>query len=147
MTELQIKGIMSKKSDHWATPKQLLKRIKYDIDICPLYSQKDNLNINWSRDKIIYCNPPYSKIKIWIDKIIEECFNGSYVKLLIPARTDTQYFHKLMLSGCVGKITFFKGRLKFNEKLGAPFPSMLIECRRESNLSVQFLDSNGNETL
>ena len=91
MTEKQIKGIMSNKSDHWRTPNQLLQRIEYDIDICPYKSNKDNLTIEWPKNKIIYCNPPYSQIKIWVDKIIYEVSNGAYVKLLIPARTDTSY--------------------------------------------------------
>ena len=147
MTELQLKGIMSKKSDHWKTPKQLKNRIRYDKDICPLYSKKDNLKIDWPKDKIIFCNPPYSQIKIWIDKIICEVKEGAYVKLLIPARTDTKYFHKLMNSGCVSKILFFEGRLKFNEKLGAPFPSILIMCNKSNKIDIQFLSANGNEYL
>lgn len=147
MTDLQLKGIMSKKSDHWATPKQLLNRIEYDIDICPLYSKKDNLLIDWNKEKIIYCNPPYSKIKLWIDKIILEVGNGAKVKLLIPARTDTKYFHKLIKSGCVKNIYFFEGRLKFNELLGAPFPSLLIECVRSNSFNCNFIKASGNEIL
>ena len=45
--------------------------------------------------------------------------------MLIPSRTETKYFHKLMEHN--PKILFFKGRLHFNEsKNSAPFPSCLI---------------------
>lgn len=127
MTKEQINGIMSSKSDHWATPKDLLKKIKYDTDICPLHCEVDNLIISWQDKGVIYCNPPYSQISKWVDKILLEVEKGVIVKLLIPARTDTKYFHKLLNSGFIETITFFKGRLRFNEKLGAPFPSILIE--------------------
>ncbi len=50
--------------------------------------------------------------------------NGAIVVLLIPARTDTRYFHDYIYKKC--EIRFIKGRLKFGDsKNSAPFPSML----------------------
>jgi site-specific DNA-methyltransferase (adenine-specific) len=48
--------------------------------------------------------------------------------LLIPARTDTRYFHDYILYR--SEIRFIKNRLDFNEQGGrAPFPSMLVIFR------------------
>lgn len=70
-------------------------------------------------------NPPYGKgIGDWIKKAIESASDGTTVVCLIPARTDTRWFHKY----CVhGEIRFIAGRLKFGgSKVNAPFPSMLV---------------------
>lgn len=48
--------------------------------------------------------------------------------LLIPARTDTKYFHNYILHRT--EIRFVKGRLKFGDsKNSAPFPSMVVIFR------------------
>ena len=46
--------------------------------------------------------------------------------MLIPARTDTSYFHDYIY-GKAKEIRFIRGRLKFGEcKNAAPFPSMVV---------------------
>jgi site-specific DNA-methyltransferase (adenine-specific) len=46
--------------------------------------------------------------------------------MLIPARTDTSYFHDYIY-GKAREIRFIRGRLHFNESpQGAPFPSMVV---------------------
>ena len=53
------------------------------------------------------------------------------VVMLIPARTDTRYFHEFIYHRA-DEIRFVKGRLKFNDgKTGAPFPSMVVVWRRK----------------
>jgi site-specific DNA-methyltransferase (adenine-specific) len=48
--------------------------------------------------------------------------------MLIPARTDTRYFHDYILYR--SEIRFIKGRVKFGEaKFNAPFPSMIVIFR------------------
>lgn len=119
------KVLFSKQSDNWRTPK-----IIYDyyveendyFDPCPYESYFDGLKINWKYRNFV--NPPYSQIGKWIDKSIEEHKKGNYVVLLIPARTDTKYFRKLVDYGCF--ITFVTGRLHFNESNSAPFPSCYV---------------------
>lgn len=44
--------------------------------------------------------------------------------LLVPARTDTKQFHNLLDLGL--KVKFIKGRLKYNDKKSAPFPSIIM---------------------
>jgi site-specific DNA-methyltransferase (adenine-specific) len=48
--------------------------------------------------------------------------------MLIPARTDTTYFHQYIYNK--SEIRFIKGRLKFGDsKNSAPFPSMIVIYR------------------
>jgi len=50
------------------------------------------------------------------------------VVCLLPARTDTKYFHEYIYGKA--EIRFIKGRLKFgNAKNSAPFPSMVVIFR------------------
>ena len=42
----------------------------------------------------MFCNPPYGReIARWVRKCYEESRKGALVVMLIPARTDTAYFH------------------------------------------------------
>lgn len=92
------------------------------FDPCPFNSNFDGLKIEWMERNFV--NPPFSKISKFIDKSIEEHKKGKLVILLIPARTDTKYFKKLVNYGC--NITFITGRLHFNDSNSAPFPSCII---------------------
>lgn len=136
--------IFSSKSDHWATPtdfyKQLDTEFNFTFDPCPLNSTFNGLTINWYGN--IYINPPYSNIRPFLEKGIKE-FNKGNAKVLvflIPARTDTRYFHDIIYDTHTHKprenweIRFIKGRLKFGDsKNSAPFPSMLAILRRLNN--------------
>lgn len=80
--------------------------------------------------KRVFCNPPYGKeIYKWVEKCYQEgCKEHTVVVLLIPARTDTKYFHDFILHR--SEIRFLKGRVKFgSSKNAAPFPSMLVIFR------------------
>ena len=131
-------GLMSSLTDDWATPKLFFEEInreyQFDTDVCAsvqnykcsrYFTEKENGliqewgNVNW-------CNPPYGrKIGLWIKKSYEENLKGKTVVLLIPARTDTKWFHDYIYQK--HEIRFIKGRLKFNDgKNPAPFPSMLV---------------------
>lgn len=93
------------------------------FDPCPLNSDFDGLKIDWKEKNFV--NPPYSKIKEFVDKAIIENQKDKKVILLIPARTDTKYFRKLVDYGC--EIFFVTGRLHFNDSNSAPFPSCYIK--------------------
>ena len=116
--------LFSRKSDNWRTPKVIYKRYidKGYFDPCPYESDFDGLSIEWGKTNFV--NPPYSKIKDFVDKAIKEHKKGKDVVLLIPARTDTKYFKKLVDYGV--DITFVTGRLHFNDSNSAPFPSCYI---------------------
>lgn len=115
-----------KYSDNWSTPNEIYnyyKSLGY-YDPCPLYANDFDFKII---DKNIFLNPPYSEISKWIDWIIENHYQtGKKASILIPARTDTKYFHKLLNAANVD-IEFIKGRLKFGDsKQSAPFPSIIV---------------------
>lgn len=76
-------------------------------------------------------NPPYGRaIGRWVQKAFESAQAGATVCCLLPARTDTQWWHRYVMRA--SEVRFFKGRLKFGEaKSGAPFPSALAIFRPE----------------
>jgi len=75
-----------------------------------------------------WCNPPYSRdIGRWIGKAVDAARNGATVACLLPARTDTKWFHGYCTLS--NDIRFIRGRLHFTSgsKTGcAPFPSMIV---------------------
>ena len=127
MNDNDLHVVFSRKTDHWATPKVLYDAYQKAgfVDPCPLFSKKDNLNRDYGAVDL-FINPPYSDIKNWTTFAIQH--HQKYqrcIVLLVPARTDTKWFHELLDYGIY--IRFIKGRLKFNDgKNSAPFPSLLI---------------------
>ena len=67
---------------------------------------------------------------------------GATVVMLLPARTDTRWFHEYIWNKA--EIRFIKGRLKFgNSKNSAPFPSMVVIFQREDTAYDQdYSDKN-----
>lgn len=131
--------MFSSKSDEWSTPnsfyQKLNKQFNFTLDPCATEENHkcekyhtieiDGLKQDW-RNESVFVNPPYSKIYDWTKKCFEEGQKyGTCVVLLIPARTDTKYFHEFVMKAT--EVRFVKGRLKFgNEKNSAPFPSMIV---------------------
>lgn len=119
------KVLFSKQSDNWKTPADIYNFYIDALgmfDPCPFKSNFDGLEIEWKEKNFV--NPPYSKISKFVDKGIEEHKKGKDVCFLIPARTDTKYFRKLVDYGCT--IEFITGRLHFNNSNSAPFPSCYV---------------------
>ena len=130
----------SSKSNEWTTPQYLFDDLndefKFTLDPCATDEnakcskyftiEDDGLSKDWSND-VVFMNPPYGReIKKWIMKAYEESLNGATVVCLIPARTDTTYWHDFIF-GKANDIRFLKGRLKFgNSKNSAPFPSAIV---------------------
>lgn len=132
--------MFSSKTDEWETPQWLFDELdnefKFNLDVCaneqnakcPIWIDKkiDGLKVNW--DGNCWMNPPYGrKIGEWIKKAYFQTKNemAKLVVCLIPARTDTRWFHDYILGKA--EIRFLKGRLKFGDsKNSAPFPSMIV---------------------
>lgn len=93
----------------------------------------------------MFCNPPYGRrIQEWVRKGYEESQKpGTLVVMLIPARTDTSYFHDYIFGGKADEVRFLRGRIKFTDEEGnakdaAPFPSAVIVWRSpDAALSVR----------
>ena len=136
------KVLFSSNSDEWATPPEIFdeldREFDFNLDVCAThenhkcqnYFTVDNsgLSQKWGGYRC-FCNPPYSQIGDWVKKAYFESFTpGTLIVLLIPARTDTKYFHEYILNR--SEIRFIKGRLKFGSaKNSAPFPSMIVIYR------------------
>lgn len=131
----------SSKSNEWATPQaffdELDREFHFTLDPCSTddnckcknhYTLIDNgLEQNWG-GQIVFCNPPYGReLPKWVEKCYRESRKpDTLVVMLIPARTDTRYFHEYIYHRA-REIRFIKGRLHFNESApGAPFPSMVV---------------------
>lgn len=126
-------------TDSWSTPNTYKNKIQEefefdDYDPCPLNDSpnRNGLLEDWDSNKI-FVNPPYSKLGTtkkhglgWIEKGHNEAQKNKLIVFLVPARTDTKWFHDIVLKNNY-EIRFIKGRLKFGDGKGsAPFPSILI---------------------
>lgn len=139
------KSMFSSNKCEWSTPQSffddLNKEFNFDLDVCALpdntkcknYFTPDinGLDQKWIGN--VWCNPPYGKtISSWIEKAYNSVNNGdcNFVVMLLPARTDTRYFHTYIYNK--QEIRFIKGRLKFGDsKTAAPFPSMVVIFRKQ----------------
>ena len=145
------KVLFSRESDEWGTPNNLFikldKKYNFTIDVAAskrnykckkYYTKEDNgLFKDWSNE-VVWCNPPYSEIDLWVQKCYEESGKSKLIALLIPARTDTKYFHKYIYNKA--ELIFIKGRLRFtnpNKSGSAPFPSMLVIYKEKVKLNNQ----------
>lgn len=78
----------------------------------------------------VFCNPPYGRgLGKWVRKAYMEAQRGVTIVMLLPARTDTSYFHEYIYGKA--EIRFIRGRLCFTSEDGnryppAPFPSMVV---------------------
>lgn len=133
--------MFSSKSNEWDTPQdfydKLNKEFGFSLDPCSTHSnakcekhftqEEDGLLQDWG-GHIVFMNPPYGRdISRWVQKAYEESKKpDTTVVCLIPARTDTSYWHDYIF-GKAADIRFIRGRLKFgNSKNAAPFPSAVI---------------------
>lgn len=137
------KVMFSSKTDQWATPQHIFDTLNNEFDFtldpcadennhkCDKYFTKNENGLlqDWGGDRV-FCNPPYGKeIYKWVEKCyIEGHKENTLVVMLIPARTDTKYFHDFILNR--SEIRFVKGRIKFGSaNNAAPFPSMIVVFR------------------
>lgn len=131
-------------TDDWATPQNLFDELdaihNFTLDVAASSTNhktakwfgldhndpelRDGLAMSWAGESV-WCNPPYGRvIKQWVKKAHDESKHAKIV-MLLPARTDTAWFHDYAVRH---KVTFIRGRLKFgNGLVGAPFPSILVE--------------------
>jgi site-specific DNA-methyltransferase (adenine-specific) len=128
--------MFSSATDQWATPQAFFNQwnelFQFTLDVCadaenakcPRFFDRETNGLaqDWSLD-VCWMNPPYGReIGLWVQKAHVESAKGATVVCLLPARTDTAWWHDYVLP--FAKVTFIRGRLKFgNATTGAPFPS------------------------
>jgi phage N-6-adenine-methyltransferase len=138
------KGLYSSNKDDWETPddlwQELYREFWFGLDACASNDnykcweyftiEDDALKQDWSRWNSVFMNPPYGKqIGKFVKKAYEESLKGCTVVCLLPARTDTAWFHDYCKKG---EIRFIRGRIRFsNAKWNAPFPSMIVIFKPE----------------
>lgn len=132
----------SSATDEWATPAETFQRLAdefgpFDLDVCATHENakcpeyftraEDGLAQDWGARRC-WMNPPYGRaIGAWMAKAWEASQRGALVVCLVPARTDTAWWHDWAMRG---EIRFLRGRLKFGgAKHGAPFPSAIVVFR------------------
>lgn len=133
--------MFSSETDLWATPIDFFNKLNDEFNFtldpcaneenhkCKKYytKEQDGLSKSWTGE-VVFCNPPYGRvIKHWVKKGYLESLNeNTTVVMLLPARTDTCWFHEYIYNKAK-EIRFVKGRLKFGDsKNSAPFPSMVV---------------------
>lgn len=90
--------------------------------------EMSGLSANWGTE-VVWCNPPYgTQIGKWVARAYEASREGATVVMLIPARTDTSWWHRYVMRSA--EIRLVAGRLRFSGALvNAPFPSAVIVFR------------------
>ena len=130
----------SSATDLWATPMDFFRRYddlyRFELDVCAdddnakckkyFTKRDDGLSQDWRG--VCWMNPPYGReIGLWMRKAYESSLSGATVVCLVPARTDTAWWHDYAMKG---EIEFIRGRLKFgNATNSAPFPSAVVVYR------------------
>lgn len=143
-------GLFTSDSTEWETPQEFFDELDrefgFDLDVCaqlknaklsPFFSPEDDgLSQDWTGT--CWMNPPYGrKIGKWVAKAKGESEkNGATVVCLLPARTDTRWWHDYIWDEKNHRpqpgveVRLIRGRLKFvGSKYSAPFPSAVIIFR------------------
>ena len=137
-TQAHFYGSSKDTHPHGGTPDHIIEQLTAEFgqlyDPCPNDFIECGLIADWaSQPHTVFCNPPYTRgvIGTWVEKCYEEYEQGATVILLIPAYTDTSYFHDFIYHHA--EIRFIRGRLKFKgyNRKSASFPSMLCIFRGE----------------
>lgn len=127
----------SSATDLWATPQDFFDKLNdefgFETDVCAVAEnakckrfftkEDDGLAQVWT--SVCWMNPPYGReIGHWMAKAWRSAQAGATVVCLVPARTDTAWWHDYAAKG---EVRFIRGRLKFGgHQNAAPFPSVII---------------------
>lgn len=141
--------------DDWGTPIDLFHRLNaefgFDLDaaaneanaLCDRWlgpgsdiadNSDDAMKVErWWADGPIWLNPPYSMLRLFMQRARLESDLGVTVVCLVPARTDTRAWHDDIMKAAENRL--IKGRLRFDgAPAGAPFPSAIVVFRPGVNV-------------
>lgn len=138
----------SSKTSVWETPKDFFEKLDrefgFTLDVCALPENAkckhfftpatDGLKQEWKG--VCWMNPPYGReIGQWVKKAYQAALYGATVVCLLPARTDTGWWHDYVMDA--NEIRFVQGRLRFvGAESSAPFPSAVVVFRPWSSATV-----------
>ena len=145
-------GMYSSDKLDWETPSEIFEPLNaefgFDLDVCAIpqtakckkfYTPEDDaLKQEWSGT--CWMNPPYGReIKKWVKKAFESSQKGATIVCLVPARTDTSWWHDYCMKA--DEIRFIRGRIYFLQngvrKTSAPFPSAVVIFKGDKKQSEQ----------
>ena len=140
-------GMYSSDKNDWETPPEIFNPLNeefhFQVDVCAThktakcsdyFTLEDNaLEHCWSIWDVCWMNPPYGRqIGKWIKKAYDTSLSGATVVCLVPARTDTSWWHDYCMKG---EIRFLRGRVRFLQDgkaiSAAPFPSAVVIFKEE----------------
>ena len=151
-------GLFTSRTEEWETPLYVFNVLNVEFDFqvdvcatsenakCKIFFNKDidGLKQEWSPFRC-WMNPPYGKnISKWMNKAYSESQRGALVVCLIPARTDTKWWHEWVMKAA--EVRFISGRISFGDKKqSAPFPSCVVifypELENPHKMSVPLIRS------
>lgn len=142
------KVLLSSNTCEWETPQLFFDALNaehhFDVDVCTTANnakceryytkEQDGLSQQWKG--VCWMNPPYGReIGKWMRKAYESSLYGATVVCLVPARTDTAWWHDYAMKG---EVEFVRGRLKFGgSKANAPFPSAIVTFWAARDVEVE----------
>ena len=114
----------------WGTPPEIFdpinKEFNFTLDVCAIeenskcerfISPNENGLITEWKNEVCWCNPPYgNEVPKWCKKALKETKNGTTTVLLIPCKTNTNWWHDLVIPHA--EIRFLRGRVKFIRQNG-----------------------------
>lgn len=135
------------RTPEWGTPPELFAALDrefggFTLDVCAtpenakcaryFTAAEDGLAQPWRGT--CWMNPPYGReIGRWLRKAYESSLEGATVVCLIPAKTETSWWHDYAMKG---EIRFLRGRIRFQGAVSrsgsrhgssnAPFPSAVV---------------------
>lgn len=122
-------------NQEYETPDNLFNKLNEEFhftrDVCAsdenkkvyLYWSKEDSCLDKKWNGVNWMNPPYENMKDFIKKAYNESLNSITV-CLIPARTNTKWWHEYCMNG---EIRFICGRPRFkNAKYGLPQPLAIV---------------------
>jgi phage N-6-adenine-methyltransferase len=124
----------------WETPDELFDPLNdefgFTLDVCAtpetakcgrfFTKGDDGLSQSWAGE-VCWMNPPFRVQKQWVIKALEESKKGATVVMLLPTRTNTNWWHDYVMQG---EVRFLRGRPKFKgAEHGLPQPLAIVVFR------------------
>lgn len=129
-------------TNEWPTPPALFAALNaefgFTLDVCAtpenakcarFFTKADNgLEQDWAGE-VAWMNPPFGHpIKLWMAKALRSSLHGATVVCLVPARTDTRWWHRYAMKA--DEIRALDKRLQFiGGAQKAPFPAVVVVFR------------------
>ncbi len=143
----------------WRTPHWLFRELNiqfhFGLDPCAtkanalcknFFSKEDDgLSQDWTGYGPVFMNPPYGRsVNCWMQKALESAAHGATVVCLIPARTDTSWWHDCVIGhpksdGVEREVRFLRGRVDFRgmpstRRSRAPFASAIVIMKPKNRI-------------